>query len=357
MHIVEHMALQSVPAIYPSLPDVSKCGFFGGLPESSGPILLLIELTNLSSIGTKTNKVIKWVAGYCAIGYVVTIVLFLGVWCRPITQYWQVPVDDTQCASYYNEIITSAVLNISSDAMILLVPVPVLVKLQLPIKRKIILGTVFSLGVLTVLTAILNRYYNFSSPYGSLVYLYWYVAESSTSVYVSNIPLCWPVLRRLFQLDAFSAAGRTKGSANLTSDNHFSLNTNALRGDRPIGRAEEGWQRTDSEERIVGNFHHGATPWNGADIVVGTTHSGDFMSDDVELADVNNSSNNNYNNNTNNDGGGMGKQANGYVVSNIGTTNDDEKKKEGTEWHRNEHTDIVKTVDIDQWSSSSRSPT
>ena len=293
------------------------------------------------SLGTKVNKAIKYVAIYCVLGYVVVVVLFLAVWCRPITQYWRVPVDNTQCASYYNQIITSAVFNISSDLLILCIPIPVLIKLQLPLKRKIILGIVFSLGIFTVLTAILNRYYNFSSPYGSLEYLYWYIAESSTSVYVSNIPLCWPVLRRIFALEAFSASGRTKGSANMTSENHCSAKASALRGDRPFGRAEDGWQRTDSEERIVGNFNSGATPWNHPS-EVGQSISDDVHSTnggDVELGEVTTTMT-------------TGKNT-GYMVhaNAIGV---DEKKE--PDWHRQEGGNIIKTVDIDQYSNSSRSP-
>ena len=101
-----------------------------------------------------------------------------------------------------------------------------------------------------------------------------------------------------------------------------------------MGRAEDGWQRTDSEERIVGNFNNGATPWNAND--VGTAHGGeDSQTGDVELGDV-----------------ALGHKAGGYVTSSV--AGPDEKKD--TDWHRREASNIVKTVDIDQYSSTSRSP-
>jgi len=49
-----------------------------------------------------------------------------------------------------------------------------------------------------IIIAILNRYYNFSNP-NDLGYVYFYVAEVATAVYVGNIPLCWPLVRRVFQ--------------------------------------------------------------------------------------------------------------------------------------------------------------
>lgn len=35
---------------------------------------------------------IKVIAVYCAIGYIILISLLLGYWCRPIWEYWAVPV-------------------------------------------------------------------------------------------------------------------------------------------------------------------------------------------------------------------------------------------------------------------------
>ncbi|KAL8893467.1 MAG: hypothetical protein Q9192_005231, partial [Flavoplaca navasiana] len=44
--------------------------------------------------GLKQNKLVKIVGGYCLFGYILIQILYLGVWCRPIQQYWQVPVDN-----------------------------------------------------------------------------------------------------------------------------------------------------------------------------------------------------------------------------------------------------------------------
>ena len=40
-----------------------------------------------------------------------------------------------QCASYYNHLIDDAVFNITSDLLILSLPIPLLIKAQLPLKR------------------------------------------------------------------------------------------------------------------------------------------------------------------------------------------------------------------------------
>lgn len=54
------------------------------------------------SLGLKEYVAVKYLAYYCLLGFVVTQVLFLGVWCRPIQQYWAVPVSECTCLSILN---------------------------------------------------------------------------------------------------------------------------------------------------------------------------------------------------------------------------------------------------------------
>lgn len=123
--------------------------------------------------------------------------MFVFYWCSPTPEYWAVPVRIDQCATYYHHMIFATACNISSDILLLLIPIPIIFKTRLPAKRKIILVCILGLGVFNILAAILNRYYNFSNP-NSYVFLYWYVAEVGIAMLVGNMPLCWPVLRALF---------------------------------------------------------------------------------------------------------------------------------------------------------------
>ncbi|KAL8763247.1 MAG: hypothetical protein Q9184_000887 [Pyrenodesmia sp. 2 TL-2023] len=212
----------------------------------------------LEELGLKQNKLVKIVGAYCVFGYILVQILFLGVWCRPFKQYWQVPVDDSQCASYYDHLITASVFNITSDLMMIYIPLPILIRARLPLKRKIILCGVFSLGFLVILSAILNRYYNFTAGFGSLIYLNWYVGEASTSVFVANVPHLWPLLSRVFALGAFHSRRTTgnsgSGAAHSDSNNNNRWNkASAQRSSRRLGRSDtqDGYLRTESEERIV----------------------------------------------------------------------------------------------------------
>jgi len=68
-------------------------------------ICLLLIYQKLT-LGLKQKWAVKLVAGYVVIGFVVMEILYLGVWCRPFKQYWQVPVENgmepttTACGFY-----------------------------------------------------------------------------------------------------------------------------------------------------------------------------------------------------------------------------------------------------------------
>jgi hypothetical protein len=67
---------------------------------------------------------------------------------------------------------------------------------KLPWKKKIPLIGIFSLGVFTILSAVLNKWYSFTQPFGAQ-WTYWYVRESSTALLVANLPFVWTFWRRV----------------------------------------------------------------------------------------------------------------------------------------------------------------
>jgi hypothetical protein len=150
----------------------------------------------------KSNFYIKILSIYVAIGFVVIMVTYYAVYCRPFSQYWAMPVENMQCATYQHYSITQAVFNISSDAVMFAIPIPLLIKAQLKRRRKVVLIGVMSLGLFTIIAAILNKYFNFASPL-TTTYQIWYIREASTAIYVANLMCWWPLLRKLFGVKAF----------------------------------------------------------------------------------------------------------------------------------------------------------
>jgi len=133
---------------------------------------------SINRVSLKNHVVVKIVAAYVGVSFVAMEILYFGVWCRQFPQYWAVPPKSStlinsypafrcslfflyqvqlltsdvaaQCSAATNHLITNAVLNISSDIMIICIPLPMLIQSQLPLKRKAVLCVVFALGVFTV---------------------------------------------------------------------------------------------------------------------------------------------------------------------------------------------------------------
>ncbi|KAK7192187.1 hypothetical protein DPSP01_010195 [Paraphaeosphaeria sporulosa] len=149
------------------------------------------------------HKIVMIVSIYTALGFVVMEILYLGVWCRPFNQYWAVPPSNPQCSAATNHLITNAVLNISSDIMIIAIPMPLLFKVKLPKKNKAILIGIFLIGTFNIVAAVLNKYYSFSHPFGD-EWTEWYLRESYTAFLCANLPLTYPLVQRIFRLKSWS---------------------------------------------------------------------------------------------------------------------------------------------------------
>ncbi|EFX04441.1 hypothetical protein CMQ_1369 [Grosmannia clavigera kw1407] len=212
----------------------------------------LLLLYGRLTAGLGESYAVRIVAVYCAVGYVVVQILYFGVWCRPFHAYWEVPVpdDQPQCKTYRHHMITMTAFHVSSDLLMLLIPVPLIARTNLPMQRKVVLCFVFGLGLAVVLVAILNRYYNFTET-NSYVFLIWYNGEASTAIMVANIPFSWTLLRKIFSLDAWSVSRKR-------SQNASAHPTGTTAEDRSTQRHSQyrslhGLDATESTERITGD--------------------------------------------------------------------------------------------------------
>ncbi|KOC17097.1 hypothetical protein AFLA70_238g001960 [Aspergillus flavus AF70] len=103
----------------------------------------LLIVYNRLTLMTKEHSMVKMVTLYVVASFLVIEILFLGVWCRPISEY-------NQCRFYFNYLITITILNISSDLLMLYIPLLLYSQLQLPVKKKIAVYTIFSLGRIVI---------------------------------------------------------------------------------------------------------------------------------------------------------------------------------------------------------------
>ncbi|KAE8367482.1 hypothetical protein BDV27DRAFT_142762 [Aspergillus caelatus] len=84
----------------------------------------LLLLYNRLTLRTREHRLVQVVAVYVIVTFIVLEILFWAVWCVPPQKYWQ-------CTRFWNHLITTTVLNISSDLLILSIPIPLLIRLQI----------------------------------------------------------------------------------------------------------------------------------------------------------------------------------------------------------------------------------
>lgn len=165
-----------------------------------------------------------------------------------------------QCSAATNHLITNAVFNISSDLIIICIPMPLLFKVRLPLKNKIVLGMIFCIGTFTIVAAGLNKYYSFTHPFGN-EWTIWYLRESYTAILCANLPLTYPLIQRVFHLRNWSSntydSPRRYGVSSSRppqSSHHSNANWPAPRT-QPLPRGfRDVFRRTESQEDINGGL-------------------------------------------------------------------------------------------------------
>ncbi|KAI9778506.1 MAG: hypothetical protein M1839_008036 [Geoglossum umbratile] len=215
-------------------------------------VCMLIMYTRLT-MGLKQQLAVKCVSVFVACGWLASELAFFFA-CRPFSGYWAVPPPDPQCTTLVHYAICQATFNLSSDTMMLLIALPLFINAQLPLKNKIALCIIFGMGSFVIIAAILTKVFNLSDVYDTR-YMFWYVREASTAVYVSNLPLIWPLLRDWFPFlrSASPVSGyarRTHSVRPLDAPNGFK-SSKGSRTTNDAGFDMLDTQRGDSQECIT----------------------------------------------------------------------------------------------------------
>lgn len=84
------------------------------------------------------------------VGYSIALIGTLIFACRPLAKGWDVSITDGHCINRPALYVGTASLNIATDIMILLIPIPMVIRLKLPLQQKIGLAGMFGVGSLSV---------------------------------------------------------------------------------------------------------------------------------------------------------------------------------------------------------------
>ncbi|GLA37342.1 hypothetical protein AnigIFM63309_004255 [Aspergillus niger] len=151
---------------------------------------------NRLTIGLVQQKFVKVAAGLCLCTYVAAILTIL-LHCNPVSKMWQIyPNPGKACTQGSANYIAILVTNILTDVVVLSIPLPLLIQVQLPWRRKLVIGLLLFGGVFVMVAAVfrcvLSLWHIESVNTSNL----WATRETVIAIITVNIPCIWPLLRR-----------------------------------------------------------------------------------------------------------------------------------------------------------------
>lgn len=167
----------------------------------------LLLLYNRLTFFHQHYRLLMVIAVYTGLAYVAVIVALYAGWCRPFSDYLVLVPTNIQCLSWMHYNTLQLTMNLSTDLLIILVPVALFSRLKIEFRRKILLIGLFSMGVFVIISAILLKVAVFTNPTDPVWFL-WVMREMSTAMLVGNLVLCMPVFRTWFK--CLVPRGRTK---------------------------------------------------------------------------------------------------------------------------------------------------
>ncbi|KAL8855929.1 MAG: hypothetical protein Q9178_007443 [Gyalolechia marmorata] len=152
-------------------------------------------------------RVLSWILGAVLVIWT-TVSLLLSIFaCKPIKASWVLSVQldpTTKCPiKAYNVNNIHGYCNIITDFALLLMPAPLVWKLNVNGKRKLGLAVVFGTGIFICVVSIVRQYINYNTDKnGDDYYLgklrVWLSLEFSFSIIVACLPIITPLIKKLF---------------------------------------------------------------------------------------------------------------------------------------------------------------
>ncbi|RGP80920.1 integral membrane [Fusarium longipes] len=192
------------------LRDVYVAAIIYVLCGSLAKIALLIFYLRLSP--QRWFKIAIYLSMVFIIGYTVGLFFAVMFACHPINMSWDITVTEGKCVNQPALYFATAAVNIASDVILFVLPLPMVFQLQLPLKQKIGLMGIFTIGSLTVITSIVRM----SLLPGMLksMDLSWVIAYPSIWIIVESnlIITCatMPTLRKFFKHVAPKLIGESR---------------------------------------------------------------------------------------------------------------------------------------------------
>lgn len=150
----------------------------------------------------KWFAILVWTVIFIVVGSS-TAIMFATIFpCKPVESAWNI-MTPGECIDRPALYQATAILGAITDLMVLAVPIPVVITLQIAPKQKIALIAAFSIGGVTAFTSIMRLHALITSmgsidqPWGGGPVLLWILAETNLSCICGTLPTIKPFLNHI----------------------------------------------------------------------------------------------------------------------------------------------------------------
>lgn len=137
-----------------------------------------------------------FVASYCLTA------IFTNIFqCTPVESNWDASIE-AHCVDLDTELVVVSIINVLTDGIILVLPMPFIWRLKTSLRRKIQLTSIFLLGIFVVVVSIIRVTYvdtvSFTDGFWSNSYAaMWSVVENCVAIVAACLPIMRPVFNQL----------------------------------------------------------------------------------------------------------------------------------------------------------------
>ncbi|KAL2008514.1 hypothetical protein VTN00DRAFT_6708 [Thermoascus crustaceus] len=180
---------------------------------------VLMFLYNRLTMGLWQHRLARIVGAICVATFMASLLFHVCI-CTPPSKSWQIkPYPGNNCTLRPLNYIVIETLNIATDIGVMSIPLPLVIEAKVPMTQKIILGGLFSSGILTMIAGVLRAYYSVKDIHTLATALGWASREALISVIIVSAPGIKPLLTRLGWLKSIksSSNGYTRSSKMFSS--------------------------------------------------------------------------------------------------------------------------------------------
>ncbi|EFQ98136.1 hypothetical protein MGYG_01172 [Nannizzia gypsea CBS 118893] len=172
------------------------------------PLMSLVKLSILASyLRFFTEKIyirIAWIQVGLVLAWFITFMVLMLIACIPLTHYWTSFLQEG-CMNEEYRLLPAIYSNAVMDVMILLTPCPALWKLHLPLRDRIVLIVMMTLGFIACLAGCIKSFYMYQTLVGTYDVTWegykvwvWTDLEINLAVICASIPVLRPFVQRYF---------------------------------------------------------------------------------------------------------------------------------------------------------------